>query len=293
MKPYVASKTSIILNISDGNTLRIVNAILYWHIWIAAAALAMYWQTQWLVVAHIRMDASAGFIFCSTCLLYNVHRLASLQHTPTPHNSRLAMAAQHRRASQIMVALSAPLAFICYAGLPSILQWLLVLPIFLSIAYALPVLPRRHRLRDLPYLKIFVLASVWTWMTTYLPLLPWNAPAWTIVAERFCFIFAIALAFDIRDHAADARTGVSTLPLLLGIKNTKLLAVALLLLCITAAAYTWQQGHYTYNTFTALVCSAVFCGILIVKANINGPDWYYNGLLDGQMLLQSVLVWLF
>ena len=54
----------------------------------------------------------------------------------------------------------------------------------------------------------------------------------------------------------------------------------------------WQET-YDLSIFFALALSAVSSAIFIWKATPEKHDYYFTGLLDGTMIIQFSLVWLF
>lgn len=93
----------------------------------------------------------------------------------------------------------------------------MLIPAVISFAYVVPFLPERKRLRDLPYIKVVFIAFAWAWVTVLIPAATmqqygWSTSIWFMFAERFCFVFAIAVTFDIRDVLIDKDLRVKTIP---------------------------------------------------------------------------------
>ena len=108
---------------------------------------------------------------------------------------------------------------------------------FFAFAYFLPLLPfkSKKRLRDFGWLKIIVLAGVWTVATSVLPVLYWqkNISDYPLeIATRLVFIFTLCVIFDIRDIRADISNHINTLPNKVGLRNSYLLINWTLLLFV-------------------------------------------------------------
>lgn len=173
--------------------------------------------------------------------------------------------------------------FICYGVLS-----------LLTLAYYLPLIGRTSRLRQIPYLKPFIIAFNWSLATVVLPVIAGKAqlfsfPTVMLFFERFLFMAAITIPFDIRDMEADQRHHLQTIPLAVGIRKTLLIAVGLLFLYqfVTILHYGWGDLFWA-----RVVCVLVVLGLFLP---INGTQsrHYYTGLLDGSMILQCLLVSIF
>lgn len=109
---------------------------------------------------------------------------------------------------------------------------ILLLSMVLSVAYDAPFLT--HRLRLIPFLKIFIVALCWVLGSVYLPLsayrVSFSAPLVTLLAlQNFLWVVVLILPFDIRDKQAE-QTHLQTLPTVLGASKTKVIGTLLMLL---------------------------------------------------------------
>lgn len=170
----------------------------------------------------------------------------------------------------------------------------------LTLFYSLPIFKNKKnifRLREIPCLKIFLISFVWSAATIFLPIIQSGRyhdkeNIIAMLAERFLFVFAITIPFDIRDMLADGKEGLKTIPLLIGKKNALLLANMVLLLfmilCLFHYANTplwWLNG--------AFIISAITTFIFINSKKLQVKHLYHYGILDGTMLLQGALALLF
>lgn len=274
----------------------LIDLFLYGHLWIAACALAMTVQTRWLLSGRFAWTALEGFIFFGTLALYTLHRLVALRlkQASTP-SDRYALLSQFRRRMLGFFGLAALGAAYCFLQLPPILRWHLLPPGAVALAYVLPLLNGR-RLRDFPYVKIFLIAGAWAWITVASPArelgLLRTAPALLMLLERVAFIFAITIPFDIRDLALDAEAHTKTLPGRFGSRRAKGIAWLSLLLMVAFVVLNTYIGAYGYAQAGALLLSALGSGWLIQRATPDLPDAYFTGWLDGTMVFQAILVFL-
>jgi hypothetical protein len=107
----------------------------------------------------------------------------------------------------------------------------------LTVLYAIPFLSGfQKNLRTISYLKIIVVALVWAGVTIVVPVFDSHDvidfPRISLLfLQRFLIVAVLILPFDIRDIKYDA-ISLQTIPMKIGIKNTKKLGFVLLLLAL-------------------------------------------------------------
>lgn len=276
----------------------IFRVLLYSNIWIALAALCLAWQTELLLSGHISWRPLHGFIGFGTIFIYATHRLVSLGRLRRQDwQERFFYIARGQKwlYTYAVIALLATLVF--FSWLSPKIQLLLLLPGALSLAYVFPLLRGGRRVRDLHFVKIFLIALVWTWLTVLVPAIDLDKlnslSLGAMSMERLCFIFAITLPFDIRDLLLDSQQEVKTLPALLGMAATRRLAAMVLALMMVFVTLLVGYERYAPAIGLALFLSAGLAWSLIYRASPARPDQYFTGWLDGTMLLQFALVYLF
>ena len=163
-----------------------------------------------------------------------------------------------------------------------------------AFAYFLPLLPfgdKKH-LRDFGWVKISVLAGVWTMATSVLPILFWHKNISDFPFEilvRLVFIFTLCIIFDIRDMQADQVSNINTLPHKVGIRNSyRLINVTLLLL---VALSVIQYARYQMpERFAGAILTVIFTWLVVRYLQKRPSERAYMLLADGVMLFYSVLV---
>ncbi|MFN7118132.1 MAG: hypothetical protein ACK4TA_15135 [Saprospiraceae bacterium] len=271
--------------------------MIYSNLWIALAALTMTWQTQLLLTNRFFITEFTVFVFCATLLLYAVHRLINLQKSAIlQQQARFITITSFQRVLQTVGFLSVIIVIFLFFKFDAWLQLALCIPIFCAAGYALPILPGQKRLRDINFLKNVLIAGVWTWITVVLPVLelqmPVNQGVVLMGVGRFCFIFALSLAFDVRDVNLDQQSQVRTIPVAIGILKTKIIAFALIAITFICVSINWLSVFYNFNDWLGISITLIITYYLIANAAPEKPDFYYAGLLDGTMILQFLLVWL-
>jgi 4-hydroxybenzoate polyprenyltransferase len=167
----------------------------------------------------------------------------------------------------------------------------------LTFFYSFPVSGNKNYffgLREVPYLKIFLIAFVWSATTILLPIIQANSKiiephVMMLFAERFFFIFAITIPFDIRDMQADQDAGLKTIPLLMDKNKALSLSYISLSICfvISILHYKMQNNWFIIEAiFVSLLTTYLFLKINYFR---NLHKYYYQ-ILDGTLLLQGLLV---
>ena len=276
--------------------LRFVDMLLYGDFWIAACATALVWQTQTILLGAPRMTPLVLFVFCSTLFVYALHRSIGLRKMAAfSRQGRYRIITRFRYHIRIYALLGALSAAYFFWLLPAQVRWWVVLPGLASIGYVLPV-PGLHgrRLRDLPGIKIFLVAGSFAWVSVILPAVASGVVGqwfvWIMAAERALFIFALTLPFDIRDLHIDAPAAVKTLPQVLGMWGAVRLGYALLCLVGVLAFGLFWVDFYAATTLAALLISYAITAYFIGLSPRRQHDYFFTGLLDGLMLLQATLV---
>lgn len=254
----------------------------------AAAQVA---QTQLLLGGSVSLSPSLGFVFSGTLFLYALHRINGLEQVaPFTGFGRYKIISSHKSHIRIYALLGLAGAGACFLALPWPVQWKLLLPGLIALGYVIPAGKGGKRLRDLHFLKIFLIAAVWALITVWLPAAGagrgFDRAVLLMALERASFIFAITLPFDVRDLMIDRHTRVKTLPAFLGIPLTVALSFFLLLLMMIFAG----MNDYPPGVMTALAISASLSAALSAFSYKIEHDYYFSGLLDGMMIAQFLLV---
>ena len=190
-------------------------------------------------------------------------------------------------------------------GLVIIMSWVIwfwLIPLVLiSALYTIPfvnISGHKKRLRDIAYIKIFLIAITVTCVTVYLPIVDAGERLFImdkelalLCAERFFFILCITIPFDIRDLHMDEKMGLKTIPTLLGVKRSLALSLAFLVLFVAILAYHYAGKELMSGaTFIAMLFSALVTGLIVVKSKPERSEHYFSFLVEGTMVIQFLLV---
>ncbi len=283
--------------------LSILDFLLFSNFFIAICAVAQGLVTYHLLKAKPSEHVLA-FLFFSTLLIYNLAVL--LSKPKAPQNSpfkRVRWIFAHHRFTISTTLISAlcliPLGLL-YLSFES--KLLMVFVGLLSVAYNIPFLSLNQKkigLRNIPGIKLFLIAFVWASSCVLLPIVELESlhqiqvplsETVLLVAKRFLFVCAITIPFDIRDLFQDKLYELKTIPVILGEKKAWMFCQALL------AIYLLLLVLFTKNInldVIGLTLTVLLTGWLIFKSNFKRNEYYYFFYLDGTMLLQYLILILF
>jgi len=165
--------------------------------------------------------------------------------------------------------------------------------LFCCSAFSSIVLPSngsKVALRSLPYTKVLLIAFTFGIVCALLPLNESYLLAefgWPIFFEKFLFIVAITLPFDIKDLAYDQCDGVVTLPSKIGSAGTVLIALTSLVLSLFVVLTFVQlsPGH-----IAAYVILYSITAYMILRTLKKPGEYFYLFGLDGLMILLYLLL---
>ena len=279
----------------------ILDFLLFSNLFIACCAVAQGLVTYYLLKLPPEKPLLA-FLFFSTLLIYNLSMLLSKPEQPQKSPfKRVRWIFSHHRLI-ISITLIAGLCVIPIALLYLSYQSKLLMAFIgmIALAYNFPFLTLNQKkigLRNLPGIKLFLIAFVWSVSCVLLPIVDLETKygisvslgqTLLLIAKRFLFICAITIPFDIRDLFQDKLYELKTIPVMLGEKKAWVFCQALL------AAYLILLILFTktINLDVIGIALTIFItGWLIFKSNLKKNEYYYFFFLDGTMILQFLIVW--
>lgn len=219
------------------------------------------------------------FVFFGTVSGYNFIKyagIAKFRHKSLSVNLRLIQ----------IFSLACFLGLIWFAfRLPEEVLWFAAIMGGLNLLYALPVFEEKNKLRSITGLKIFVIALVWTGVTVGLPVLenhsPISADTVIITIQRFLFVIALTLPFDIRDVHFDTED-LGTIPQLFGVEQTRNIGTGLLALVFILEFF---RPEIEINMIGVLVVILIITGLLIRKSGIHQNKYYASFWVEGVPIL--------
>jgi len=197
----------------------------------------------------------ANFVFFSTVLSYNFIRFFQIEKI----NSMIAIWIRANKKSLIVlngIALTGSVFCLFNFKLDEIL--VLIPFLMATLFYVFPFKNKFTGLRNIPGLKLLLIGITWTGLTAYLPLVSAHITdsqqMYFFVIQRFLFVLAITIPFDIRDAQFDLPE-LNTLPQVMGVNKAKIIALVALLLVIFSDLLMYQKDakYFMINLFIVIL----------------------------------------
>ena len=234
------------------------------------------------------------FVFFATLFVYNFIRLVNVHSIISSSESlRHQIIYRFRTFFWIVCIGSALIGFYFFVTISQFIFLPIIGLGFVSVIYGLPIYKNRShlfRLRDVPGLKIFLIAFVWSYVTEGLPALINGEPLYYLALfERFLFIFAITIPFDIRDVNYDV-SHLATIPQYFGINTAKWIA----LFAILSSELILFYRFFFNNDLNLIGAIAIyityeFSFLLIYRCHLYSKERYFTVGVEGMSILMGAL----
>jgi 4-hydroxybenzoate polyprenyltransferase len=274
---------------------RFLHELVFRNYFITICAAAMVLATFLLNGIPIQITHFTIFLTCSTFLLYNFHiysfRLDYSHFKKFLSSFRLLAIPTYQQVIFYLISLITIIEFFFLSE--KVLLWLIPLSV-LSLLYSVPLwgIKRKFRIRESLFVKMPLLASVWSLATVIIPLaeqnITMNLP---LVIEqvgcRFFFVFALCIPFEIRDLEVDKSENVRTLPSVFGVNKTKLLGTILIVVEIVIHHFMSIDSLQ----ILALDLSSLIALLWIFVKTQRRESYFYKLFVDGTMLLRFLFLY--
>lgn len=278
----------------------ILDFLLFSNLFIAFCAVAQGLVTYFLLKVPADNYVLA-FVFFSTLVIYNLSMLLSKPKEPQKSPfKRVRWIFSHHRLTISMTLIGilcvVPIGILYLSFQAKLLMGFVGL---ISIAYNFPFLSINQKkigLRNLPGIKLFLIAFVWAISCVMLPIVELEnnhfiivplSETLLLVAKRFLFICAITIPFDIRDLFQDKLYELKTIPVMLGEKKAWIFCMMLLVACMLLLILFTKEINLDV---IGLSLTLLLTGWLIFKSNLKRNEYYYFLFLDGTMILQCAIL---
>ena len=169
----------------------------------------------------------------------------------------------------------------------------------ITLLYALPLLPKnvfldnKYNLRSVSGLKVYIIAFVWAFATIVLPVVnndyPINFDVFIMLLQRYLYVVVLILPFDIRDLHYDSLK-LSTIPQRIGIKNTKILGISLLLIFLLLEFF---KDDLDLNQILTTLIITIVTGLFIAFSNMDRGRFYSAFWVEALPIFWLILVLFF
>lgn len=151
-------------------------------------------------------------------------------------------------------------------------------------------------LRNVAGLKLFIISAVWTLVTVALPTVEagaaWGYEQTLISMQRFLFVMAITIPFDIRDLRID-HPDLNTLPYRIGIKPARNLARLAILFAEAIALVLFFLNSLTLPALIAQLIAFEMASLFIHRSTPKKTDLFFSLGVEGTSVLLFLLVYIF
>jgi 4-hydroxybenzoate polyprenyltransferase len=286
----------------------VVEACFYGHLFYGVCAVAQVIETSVQLALPVNGWLMAGS-FIGTVVFYNYPYTRRAASSADPrvawhHRHRGLVNPLQRCALLALVALSVWMAVRHSAAIRTMgpLEWgvLLVFPCAAGLYYGAPVTSRSITLRQLGWLKPFVIGFVWAGVVVAYPILfarlqyghqtPLSLFPCLLFIKTLMFVAVLAILFDIKDRDVDRRLGLSTVVTLVGPERT-LFQVSLPLTVLGIATFL-SYATMQHLTIPRVILVLSPFGLLVAGiVSLTRPRTilYYLIVVDGLMLAKALL----
>ena len=227
-----------------------------------------------------------GFAYFSTLTLYAFHQVWGMDSINIKTKSIRHRWALKNKWTLIWIAI---IAGSCTVGFVFTLKpksLLMLIPIgVVSIGYTAPLIFGK-RLRDIPFIKVFLISVVVAGVVVVLPGIE-EGISHIEIAQLFViqtlFLLGITIPFDIRDMSVD-KAELKTIPIILGESKAKQFAILALL---SSGALGW----YLLPNGQLFLITGLIASFAVWLANSNRNEYYFLLAIEGMMVVQFVMAY--
>ena len=267
----------------------IISFFIYTNIFVSISALSLYKITE--LIFDFRNNIIGCFVFFATLFAYNYMRLPFFfAEENRPRNFWI-----EKNIHIIYLILVISFFSICYcvSVLGVIFLYLTVPIILISCMYPIRIdyVNKLYALREIPLLKIFLIATSWSSMTVLIPLLylGYTIDYYLIshLLRIFLFIIAISIPFDIRDLHLDK---VNTIPKYIGVLNAKIFSFFCLFIFELLLIFDLLNALIPVPIFLSLFISIELSALIIYSSNEKRSEWFYSILVESLSIIMCLFV---
>ncbi|HNE50841.1 MAG TPA: UbiA family prenyltransferase [Chitinophagales bacterium] len=285
--------------------LRIVKLLIETNLFIAFAAVAFMWASIFLLDIYAPSFWILSVqVFFSTWFVYQVSRWVYYKKGVYTNKKEwvVQLFDKYPNFTPVTMAISLIIAIITTLFLKPLTILALCVTGFFSVLYPIPFLKPfgiHTRLRDFPFVKIFLIAFVWSTTSVILPFtetgISFNSRRDILIVWilQLVYIFYITLPFDINDAESDKLTGTKTIPSVIGVKASKIIGlltgiVHIILLIYVYLLENWRSITHIYlkeSTIIGLILLTILLqGYTFIKAD-KVEKWNIKVVYDGSMIV--------
>ncbi len=161
----------------------------------------------------------------------------------------------------------------------------------LNLLYAVPVYKRN--LREVPLLKVFLIATIWSSVTVVFPFLEENRTEafdvyWSFeLVERFFIVVLLMVPFEVRDYPYD-KAYLKTIVSSLGLIRTKILSMIVIIGLLLIRWLIFEPDEILFYVLLYLSLSYV-----IIISRLNQKAYFSSFWVEGLPVFWLILAFIF
>ena len=236
-----------------------------------------------LLEIGISDNVAPCFVFFSTLFAYNLIRFSRLNTIKSWFTNWFIL-----NKNYLLFITLISLVFLMFFALKIRLKAILLLFPFtlFTLFYTFPV--KRFALREKAGIKLFLIAISWAGITVLFPLvqnyIQLRTSDYLTFLQRFLFVFAITIPFDIRDLQYDKKE-MQTIPQVIGVEKSKILSVSVLILFFL---FDFIKNTPQQIKITDFIISVIAI-VLIYNMKINRNKYYTSFFVEAIPILWLIV----
>lgn len=281
-------------------TVKIVSCLINTNVLIALSAVALAVATQASLGLPGLFHPYLALILFATLFDYTLHRLIGLQKlTKYSVPEKFSWAKEHSLLLKVILVISFFATTFSLLFVNFQIRSIVFVVAAPTILYSFIILRNENSIfnfKKILGIKSFLLAFVWAIVTVIIPFSDslsqtLNNHIILLFLERFAFIFAIAILFDIRDIKQDSQTEIKTFPVYFGESKTLLISnILFLLLLLTVLLHNIYLE--LFSVATAYFVSIIWLLFLINNKQLRAKKYFYTGFIDGSIFIHGFLIYI-
>ena len=226
-------------------------------------------------------------VFFAASLSYNLQRVVRHRSSKTINSSRHRWVYHQKKFLYSLIIISSCISGYLFFSLFTFYELLYFSPLIaIALLYAVKVFGKS--LRDIPFIKIILIALSWAAVTVLIPAyINQESPAndaWILFILNFIYIFALVIPFDIRDLDFD-EPEKKTIPQLIGMRAAKYTAIALLIICGLLSFVLLKEAVFLIPVYIVSI-------VVLFRVNDKRKEFFYACGIDGLILLFPFSTWI-
>jgi hypothetical protein len=265
---------------------KFIEIIIYGNIWISLGAVALTLNTFLVMDWSVNSDFLL-LVFFATTLSYCFQRIVRHKSGALINSARHQWVYSQKKFLYALIIISLCISGYLFFTLFSFYELLYFSPlIVIALFYSVEMFSKS--LRDIPFIKIILIAFSWAAVTVLIPAYineEFSAyDTWSLFIINFIYIFALVIPFDIRDLNYD-EPEKKTIPQLIGMKAAKHTAIILLNICGLLSFALLKEAVFLVPVYVVSI-------IVLFQIDDKRKELFYACGIDGLILLFPFSTWI-